>query len=226
MKMVTENIFPFFKFYIGFIFLLKAWDIYLELRQLKQNKIQERTTDLMKVVTHEAFIKSQAYNKEKRIFHLCTTWFTFALSIVSLWTGPFLWRLSAVWLNTENEFMRIYFMTVVSSLIMMILTLPISLYKDFVIEEKYGFNKKTLGLFFMDLLKSTLIELIMMIIILFPLSKILAIGGNYLHIYLYSFIQLFIIIMTFVYPSLIMPLFNKFEVRMKIDVISILAFER
>ncbi len=35
-----------------------------------------------------------------------------------------------------------------------VLGLPFSLYGTFVVEQKHGFNKQTLGLFFLDILKS------------------------------------------------------------------------
>lgn len=36
----------------------------------------------------------------------------------------------------------------------LVLGIPFSLYSTFVIEQKHGFNKQTLGLFFMDVIKS------------------------------------------------------------------------
>lgn len=36
----------------------------------------------------------------------------------------------------------------------MVLGLPFGLYGTFVVEQKHGFNKQTLGLFFLDILKS------------------------------------------------------------------------
>ena len=36
----------------------------------------------------------------------------------------------------------------------MVLGLPFSLYGTFVVEQKHGFNKQTLGLFFLDIVKS------------------------------------------------------------------------
>jgi STE24 endopeptidase len=42
-------------------------------------------------------------------------------------------------------------------LILTLLRIPLSLYSHFVLEEKYGFNKMTLGTFLMDLLKGVLL---------------------------------------------------------------------
>ena len=47
-----------------------------------------------------------------------------------------------------------------SSLFDTVVSLPLSLYKVFVIEERHGFNKQTIGLFFMDMIKSHLIGLL------------------------------------------------------------------
>jgi STE24 endopeptidase len=38
-----------------------------------------------------------------------------------------------------------------------LIDLPLSLYRQFVIEARHGFNRMTLGLFFADLLKQTLL---------------------------------------------------------------------
>lgn len=64
-----------------------------------------------------------------------------------------------------------------------ILGIPIGLYSAFVLEEKYGFNKKTLGLFFYDELMGTLLNLVICPIFLYGFLWVMDIGGEYFFLY-------------------------------------------
>jgi STE24 endopeptidase len=87
--------------------------------------------------------------------------------------------------------------------------LPFSLYETFVIEEKFGFNRSTPATFAMDRLKGLLLGAIIGL----PLgAAILWIFGNVPNAWLWAWITVtaFQLIITYLAPSLIMPLFNKF----------------
>ena len=58
----------------------------------------------------------------------------------------------------------IYMFTLV--MVLQLIGLPFSIYSTFVIEEKYGFNKTTITTFVLDLLKSTLLSIIIMLPVL------------------------------------------------------------
>ena len=92
-----------------------------------------------------------------------------------------------------------------------ILDLPVSLYRQFVIEARYGFNRMTLGLFFGDLLKQTLLGVaIGAPLILVVLWLMGAMGPNW-WLYVWLFWSAFNLLAMFVYPTWIAPLFNKFS---------------
>ena len=92
-----------------------------------------------------------------------------------------------------------------------ILDLPVSLYRQFVIEARYGFNRMTLGLFFGDLLKQTLLGVaIGAPLILVVLWLMGAMGPNW-WLYVWLFWSAFNLLAMFVYPTWIPPLFNKFS---------------
>jgi len=105
----------------------------------------------------------------------------------------------------------------------MIESIPISFYSDFVIEEKHGFNKKTVKLFFTDLVKQTLLTIAIGGPLLVAMIWIVKWGGKTFYIYLWAFSTLVTIVFMFVYPNYIAPLFNKYEtlkdqeLRQKID---------
>lgn len=91
-----------------------------------------------------------------------------------------------------------------------ILNLPFSIYKTFVIEEKYGFNKTTVKTFILDMIKS----LFLLIIIGGPILAIILWffqeTGKLAPLYIWIIITLFQIFMTFIAPIVFLPLFNKF----------------
>jgi STE24 endopeptidase len=87
--------------------------------------------------------------------------------------------------------------------------LPFSIYDTFVIEQKFGFNRATPATFIMDRLKGLLLAAI----IGMPLAAaVLWIFGNVAHAWLWAWavVTAFQLILTYLAPSLIMPLFNKF----------------
>ena len=66
---------------------------------------------------------------------------------------PFLWALSGDWLasmdySTDYEILHSLAFTLLATLWSTVTGLPWSLYSTFVLEEKHGFNKQTLKVFF------------------------------------------------------------------------------
>ena len=90
-----------------------------------------------------------------------------------------------------------------------IISTPLSFYQNFVIEEKYGFNKSTKKLFFTDKLKGWFLTIMIGGGILALIVWFYQQTGNYFWIYTWIFIGVFSIFMTLFYSSLIVPLFNK-----------------
>ena len=92
-----------------------------------------------------------------------------------------------------------------------VLGLPGELYVTFVIEERFGFNKTTLRLFFTDKLKALMLGFVIGIPFLFGLLWLMDRAGAYWWLWAFLFIFAFQFLMVIVYPTLIAPLFNKFE---------------
>ncbi|PPD28706.1 MAG: peptidase M48 [Methylomonas sp.] len=95
-------------------------------------------------------------------------------------------------------------------LLMTIIEIPFSLYQTFVIEDKYGFNKNTLPQFAKDQMISmglTLgIGLPILALILWVMDSI----GSLWWLYAWAIIMSFSLLMSWLFPTLIAPLFNKF----------------
>ncbi len=100
----------------------------------------------------------------------------------------------------------IFSVTLISALV----DLPLSLYSQFVIEERFGFNRMTLKLFLADLAKQTALGLAIGTPVLLAVLWLMARMGMLWWLYVWLFWCAFNLLVLFVYPTWIAPLFNKF----------------
>ncbi len=89
------------------------------------------------------------------------------------------------------------------------LSLPFSLYKTFIIEEKFGFNKTTVKTFITDKLKGYFLAIILGGLVLSVLVKVFEITGNNFWWMTWIFLTVIILLATIFYASWILPIFNK-----------------
>ncbi len=89
--------------------------------------------------------------------------------------------------------------------------LPISAYKTFVIEERFGFNKITPKLFVTDTLKTTAITLLFGIPLAWVVLWLMQQSGSLWWLYVWLVWMAFIFFMMWAYPAFISPIFNKFQ---------------
>ncbi|MDD2917395.1 M48 family metallopeptidase [Rhodoferax sp.] len=88
--------------------------------------------------------------------------------------------------------------------------LPLSWYQTFVLEQRFGFNKMTLKLWLVDLLKSSLIGALIGLPIAALILWMMAAIGNLWWLWACLFWMGFNVLLLVIYPTLIAPLFNKF----------------
>ena len=161
------------------------------------------------IYDEEKYKKSQDYFKENQKFGRITSSFSFVLIILMLIFAGFAYIDSWAGQFTTNPILIALLFFGIMGMVTDILTTPFSLYDTFVIEEKYGFNKTTLKLFFTDKLKGWLLGAIigggiLALIIWFYLST-----GKFFWLFAWGFVTVFMIFMTMFYSTLIVPLFNK-----------------
>jgi len=92
-----------------------------------------------------------------------------------------------------------------------VIDLPLSIYSQFVVEERFGFNRMTMRLFFFDLIKQAALGLIIGTPVLLAVLWLMAQMGNLWWLYVWLFWCGFNLLILFVYPTWIAPLFNKFS---------------
>ncbi len=96
-------------------------------------------------------------------------------------------------------------------LIMSLLDLPLSIFRTFVIEQRFGFNRTTPALFVIDLVKSLIVFLLIGTPIVALVLWLMNVAGNYWWVAAWIAWSAFTFLITWAYPTLIAPLFNKFE---------------
>jgi STE24 endopeptidase len=89
--------------------------------------------------------------------------------------------------------------------------MPFGIYSTFVIEERFGFNKTTPGTFAMDRVKGILLSVLIGAPLLAGIIAFFEYGGPWAWVYAWLAVTAFSLIMQYVAPTWIMPLFNKFE---------------
>lgn len=178
---------------------------YLNAKQF-DDKIPSELSD---VYNEEEYKKSQAYKKENARFSNMSSLFSLGLTLVFFIFKGFAYVDNFARQITDNE---IFIALLFFGIIMIgsnIITMPFSYYHTFVIEEKYGFNKSTKKLFWLDQLKGLLLTIVVGGLILYLIVWFYQKTGINFWIYTWVFVAFFSIFMTLFYSSLIVPIFNK-----------------
>ncbi|HRD92804.1 MAG TPA: M48 family metallopeptidase [Accumulibacter sp.] len=91
-----------------------------------------------------------------------------------------------------------------------VVDLPLALYRQFVVEERFGFNRMSVQLFVVDLLKQTALAVAIGTPVLLAMLWLMASMGELWWLYVWLFWCAFNLLLLFLYPTWIAPLFNKF----------------
>lgn len=92
-----------------------------------------------------------------------------------------------------------------------LLDLPFSLYQTFVLEARFGFNKNTPAIWLGDLLKSTLLAAIIGLPIAWIILWFMGATGSLWWLWAWGIWTGFQLLLMWIFPTYIAPLFNKFE---------------
>jgi STE24 endopeptidase len=91
-----------------------------------------------------------------------------------------------------------------------LLDVPFTLYQNFAIEERFGFNKLTLQLWLQDALKSSLVGALVGLPIAALILWLMQSAGSLWWLWTWCVWMGFNLLMLVIYPTVIAPLFNKF----------------
>ena len=166
--------------------------------------------NLKGIYDEKEYINSQEYNKSNFRFGLFTSTINF-LALFCIFKFGLLGVLDSLLRNysPENEISLSLLFFASIFFINDIILIPFQLYKIFVIEEKFGFNKMNLKTFIVDKFKSYILVLILGGILLCILLILIMLYPSNFWIYFWIVISLFTVFINMFYTSLIVPLFNK-----------------
>lgn len=188
-------------------YLLDLIADYLNTKSLTK-KLPEEFKD---VYSQENYEKSQEYTKVKTRFGIIVSTFNLILLLLFWFSGGFNIVDLIVRENISGEILRGLFFIFTLVLANSILNLPFSVYSTFVIEEKFGFNRTTLKTFVTDIFKGLILTLIIGTPVLALILYIIQTMGSTAFIYAWLASVILSLIITYIAPTLIMPLFNKFK---------------
>ena len=92
-----------------------------------------------------------------------------------------------------------------------ILSQPFSIYATFVIEERFGFNKTTWRTYCLDLLKGLVLAILIGTPLLAGILAFFEYAGTHAWFYCWTVVVLYMLVVQYIAPTWLMPLFNKFK---------------
>lgn len=162
------------------------------------------------VYDEETYAKSQEYTRVRTRFGFFTGTFDLILLLGFWFAGGFNWL---------DQWARGFEFGVIGTGLIFIgalviaktiISIPFSVYSTFVIEERFGFNKTTTKTFISDRIKGLLLSVIIGAPVLAGIIAFFEFGGPWAWVYAWLAVTLFSLVMQYVAPTWIMPLFNKF----------------
>lgn len=199
--------------YLIFVIALLVFDYVLEVvvEQLNLRRLSpEIPEEFRGVYDAEKYAKSQNYTREGTRFALVETTVMLPLTIAFILLGGFRFvdhiARSAGWGMIPTGLL---FAAILGGL-SMVVGLPFKIYDTFVIEERYGFNKTTVATFVTDLVKEILLGAILGGAVLAGVLWFFAHAGPLAWLYAWGALAVFQLVLMFIAPVVILPLFNKF----------------
>ncbi|MDU8886579.1 M48 family metallopeptidase [Yeosuana sp. MJ-SS3] len=169
----------------------------------------ELPKELQDVYDENEYKKSQAYKKTNQQFSNYTSAFSLVLTLAFLFFDGFEFVDNIARSYSDNS---IIIALIFFGIIMLgsdILSTPFAYYKNFVIEEKFGFNKMTMKTFILDKIKGWFMLAIIGGGILALIIWFYNITGSNFWLYAWATVAVFTLFMNMFYSRLIVPLFNK-----------------
>ncbi len=191
---------------VGFA-VFYSWIHWLNLKAIRPDIPEE----FEGVYDAEKYKQSQEYLRDSTRFDLISRCIRTPVLIAFILLGGFAWiHRTAVGMTESMVLQGLVFAALLGG-INLLWGLPFSLYNTFVLEERYGFNKTTPKTFVLDLVKSLLLGIILgapifaLLILFFEKA-----GGNAWWI-CWGVVTVFQLVILYIAPVVILPLFNKFE---------------
>ncbi|MBN1631523.1 MAG: M48 family metallopeptidase [Thermoleophilia bacterium] len=193
---------------VGVLFVeaVELGGILLNLRALDP-KVPAEFADLYDAETYR---RSQEYTRARTRLGIVSSLFDLAVLLAFWFAGGFGrldgvvrdWGLGPIWGGLV--FLVILFAA------LWVLGLPFKIWAVFVTEERFGFNRTSPGTFALDSLKGIALSAVLEIPLAIAFLALFEYGGRAAWVYAWLAVAAFTLLIQFLAPKVIMPLFNKF----------------
>ncbi|MDC0965853.1 M48 family metallopeptidase [Candidatus Thioglobus sp.] len=199
--------------------------LWLNLRQDKavSKSFNAVPDEFSEKITLEQHQKAAQYTQAKLLVNHFEI--IFSTLVLLIWTlgGGLNW-LDTIWQTQGFDTINTGVLFIISLMVIgSAIDLPFSVYRTFVLEQKFGFNKMTMGTFIGDLFKGLLLMLVIGLPLIYAILWLMNEMGELWWAYVWLVLTGFSLLMFWLYPSYIAPIFNKFkpldnlELKVKID---------
>ena len=195
----------------------QGWEAFLTYLNLRFNaRHKEVPEEISNKIDNKTLITSQKYLKQQSNLSLLNGFIQSIITLTVISTGflgiveTFIYNfLLSIKISSPSFFSVVFVLALLTA--SNVISIPFTIYKQFIIEKRFGFNKTTPKIFIFDLIKSYLITLILGIPLLSGIFWLITSQNQFWWLYCFIVITLFQLILTFLYQPLIAPLFNKFK---------------
>ena len=200
------------------LFLIAAFSyvltmIWLNSRQAKsvQDSFTEIPEEFAEKITLSQHQKAANYTRAK--LKINNLEILFSIVVLLGWTlGGGLEWLDEFWRSVTADTLYTGVGFIISlMLIGTVIDLPFSLYRTFVLEEKFGFNKTTLSTLIGDMAKGFMLMMVIGLPLLYVILYLMDEMGKHWWLYVWLVLTGFSLLMLWLYPAFIAPIFNKFK---------------
>jgi STE24 endopeptidase len=162
------------------------------------------------IIDEPAYKKSVAYTLAKARFGNIEDTYSTAVLLAILFSGilPWAFHFFANWLGASAWAMAAFLFVI--GLAMALPGLPFDWFAQFRLEEKFGFNTTTPGIWWGDRLKGLLLALVLGYPLIVLVLKLVEWTGSWWWLWAWGVVLAFQLLMGVLAPVLILPLFNKF----------------
>jgi len=173
-----------------------------------RNQVPDAFREQIPLASHQ---KAADYTSAKTRFSMLGMLFDAALLLLFTVAGgiQLIANLSQGWFSQPlmQGMSTIVIVLILSSL----LEAPFNLYRTFAIEARFGFNNMTFKLYLADALKGLLVGAVLGLPLLAGVLWLMGRMGEYWWLYVWGVWVVFNLLILFIYPTFIAPLFNKFN---------------
>ncbi len=199
--------------FVAFLLAMVGLKYWLAFRQIRHvtahaNAVPTQFADRVSLDAHR---RAAAYTVERTRLGLFETAAGALVLVAATLLGGLDWIVARLaGLGTGDFVLQMLVVTVVL-LAVSVLDLPFSWYRQFRIEQKFGFNRMTLKLWIADLAKSLVLTALLGLPLLAAVLWLMRSAGDLWWLYAWLLWVGFNALVLVLYPTLIAPLFNKFE---------------